>query len=247
MPQRNSYTPENVGAAIAASRTWADVIRHFQLSQSGASRAHLQRLAARWSIDTSHFVGQAWSRGTARRETLPAAAILVLGDRIRPVIQLRRALLEIGRQHICEECGVLPVWNDKPLVLQVDHCNGNRFDNRPENLRFLCPNCHSQTDTFGVANSLTLGRKARSCCDCGCRISRSALRCRSCSQKGLHLKIDWPSETVLVGMVNATSYSAVGRALGVSDSAVRHHILGGYSSTDRAPGRDPGGREFEPH
>jgi hypothetical protein len=52
----------------------------------------------------------------------------------------------------CSACGQQPFHNGKPLSLQVDHINGNGYDNRLENLRFLCPNCHSQTSTFGSKN-----------------------------------------------------------------------------------------------
>ncbi len=52
----------------------------------------------------------------------------------------------------CQDCGLEPYWNDKPLVLHVDHINGLHHDYRPENLRFLCPNCQSQTVNFAVRN-----------------------------------------------------------------------------------------------
>jgi 5-methylcytosine-specific restriction endonuclease McrA len=61
--------------------------------------------------------------------------------------KLRRWLLEIGRKEICAICNSLPFWLGKPLPMEVDHENGNRTDDRPENLRFLCPNCHSQQTT----------------------------------------------------------------------------------------------------
>ena len=52
----------------------------------------------------------------------------------------------------CAFCGNTGSWNDRELVLQVDHINGDHNDNRIENLRFLCPNCHSQTNTFAGKN-----------------------------------------------------------------------------------------------
>jgi len=48
----------------------------------------------------------------------------------------------------CALCGQGPLWNDLPLVLQLDHINGVSNDHRIENLRILCPNCHTQTETF---------------------------------------------------------------------------------------------------
>jgi HNH endonuclease len=69
-------------------------------------------------------------------------------SRIEPTGFLRRALLEIGRECKCEICGQGELWNNNTLVLQIDHINGERRDNTPENLRFLCPNCHLQTPAF---------------------------------------------------------------------------------------------------
>ena len=56
------------------------------------------------------------------------------------------------RDYQCSECGISE-WNHKPLTLQIDHIDGNHKNNVIENLRWLCPNCHTQTDTWGVKNA----------------------------------------------------------------------------------------------
>lgn len=60
---------------------------------------------------------------------------------------LKKYLIET-RGYKCELCPVGETWNDKPIILQVDHIDGNSDDCSPKNIRLLCPNCHSQTDTF---------------------------------------------------------------------------------------------------
>lgn len=55
--------------------------------------------------------------------------------------------------HKCAECGCGEVWNGKKITLPIDHIDGNWRNNSPNNLRPLCPNCHSQTDTFGSKNA----------------------------------------------------------------------------------------------
>jgi endogenous inhibitor of DNA gyrase (YacG/DUF329 family) len=61
---------------------------------------------------------------------------------------LKKYLFE-KRGDKCEDCGTGSIWNGKPLVLQLDHIDGDSDNNHPTNLRLLCPNCHTQTETFG--------------------------------------------------------------------------------------------------
>lgn len=63
-----------------------------------------------------------------------------------------RLIKENVLQNVCEECGVGPTWNGKEIQCQLDHKDGDRFNHRRNNLRMLCPNCHSQTETFSGKN-----------------------------------------------------------------------------------------------
>jgi len=75
---------------------------------------------------------------------------------------LKRRILEEGLiQYKCLYCGLGNEWNNKPIVLQLDHINGVNNDHRLENLRFLCPNCHSQQDTYAAKNRFNPERKPK--------------------------------------------------------------------------------------
>jgi len=63
-----------------------------------------------------------------------------------------RLIEELKWVYECSECG-LSEWRGKSLVLQLDHIDGNNSNHRLENLRLLCPNCHSQTETFAGRNN----------------------------------------------------------------------------------------------
>ncbi len=160
MPKRK-YTFEILSPIVAKSLSFAEILRHLGLKQTGGSQTNIKKLVVEYEIDFSHFLGRARNQGENHRggpEKTPADEILVIRDSLaRPVeaFKLRRALLEISIPYRCAWCGLEDIWNDKPLNLTIDHINGHRYDNRRENLRFLCPNCHSQTPTFGKSLGFT--------------------------------------------------------------------------------------------
>ncbi len=147
------WTKEILEEAVKASVSINGVLRYLGIDAVGGHHAHISRRIKHFGIETSHFAPQRRTKFMKdnRRRRAPHE-ILVMSDsphaRRTPRGRLKRCLLEIGIAERCALCGTPPMWRGRPLVLEVDHIDGNWRDNRPENLRFLCPNCHSTTDTY---------------------------------------------------------------------------------------------------
>lgn len=154
------YTADGLRPIVAASLSYAEVLRRLGLKQTGGSQSNIKRLVQKYGISTDHFLGRARNQGDEHRGPRKATAdeTLVLRDALaspEKAYKLRRAMIETEIPFRCALCGIDAVWNGRPLMLTVDHINGRRYDNRRENLRFLCPNCHSQTPTYGNSLGLT--------------------------------------------------------------------------------------------
>ncbi|MDQ4129575.1 MAG: HNH endonuclease [Actinomycetota bacterium] len=153
--RRRSWSDDDLRRAVAASPSYAQVLRRLELKPGGYTYVALKRRIAELGLDTGHMTGQGWAKG--RRNPTPGslrplAEILVADSDYTNTYHLKRRLLKEGlKESRCESCG-LTEWNGRPAPLQLDHVNGDRRDNRLENLRILCPNCHAQTDTWCSRN-----------------------------------------------------------------------------------------------
>lgn len=127
--------------------------------------------------------------------------------------------------HKCSICDMEPKWNDKYLTLQVDHINGNNTDHRIENLRFLCPNCHSQTPTYAGANAFNRKEaETFTCKECGkyrSRVSKSKLCVKCISTRD---RICWPDDNTLLKMIQESNLHQTAIKIGVSQPGLTKRL-----------------------
>jgi len=158
---KKKYTKEYLEPIVEASYSIAEVIRRVGMQpNNGGAYATINRYIRYYKLDTSHFTGRGWAKGknadtcpslmrSREFNKLPDSEVFCENSSYHNTVALRRRLIsDHNWDYSCSICG-LTMWNGKSLTLHMDHINGVSNDHRLENLRFLCPNCHQQTETWG--------------------------------------------------------------------------------------------------
>jgi len=164
---RTKYTKELLEPVVASAHSIMECLKQLGLQMTGGNHSSIKKYIRHYDLDTSHFRGQGWAKGQTQQDNpsvsagsraqklTHAAAFSSNGPGWLAGSKLYKRLVALGREERCTICKTKE-WMGKPLRLDVDHINGIPNDNREENLRFLCPNCHRQTPTWGNKKRIAL-------------------------------------------------------------------------------------------
>ncbi len=163
MLKRRSWTDEDLIAAVKIKYSYAAVIRLLNLVPAGGNYVQIQRRIKELDLDTTHFKGMGWSKGLSFQfhPPVPLDKLLVANGTSQSFVLKNRLYKEGFKSPKCEICSWSKRSPDGRIPVELDHINGDHNDNRLENLRILCPNCHSLQATHRGKNKKVTLRYAR--------------------------------------------------------------------------------------
>jgi len=213
-----SCTKEEFSELIKKSKTFTEALAFFGLGNKGNNYRTLRERMDYENVQYAHLYENIYRKKEFGKKT-PIQNILVEGSKYsRPDLK-RRLLEENLLENRCSVCGLMPEWEGMSLVMILDHINGISNDNRLSNLRFICPNCNSQTKTFSGRN-VKRPIDPNKICKCGNKKWVLAKLCKECS--GIELrKCEHPTKEQLAEDICTLSWVAIGKKYGVSDSACK--------------------------
>jgi hypothetical protein len=223
------FTDDEFIAAVKNSKSICNTLSLLGMCFTGGAYKTFHDRANKLNLDTSHFTGQSHHKGKFYGPKRPITDYFEGKSEITSHALRLRLIKEGIKQAKCEQC-LNTEWNGVPISLELDHINGIHADNRLDNLRILCPNCHAQTPTHRCRNwkkkpaikqpKIPLSKQPILCPSCSGTMSSKSSICKHCVVKPT--KITWPSNEELIKLVWEKPTSRLARELGVSDNAIKH-------------------------
>lgn len=149
-----SWTIEQIKEAVKTSTSYRQVLKKLHLREAGGNYEQLKKYVRELKLNISHFTGRGWNKGMRGigKVRIATKDILVRNSYFQSY-KLKKRLFKDGLKICrCELCDWAKKAIDGRIPLELDHINGDRHDNRLENLRILCPNCHSLQPTHRGRN-----------------------------------------------------------------------------------------------
>ena len=222
MSKLDNFTNEQFREIIASSCSMREIARKLGYKGGGYNGEAIKHKCYDLQISLEHITGL--SKGNIKR----TFENVFIKNSTASQSVLRR-WYEKGQysEYKCSICGQEPFWNGKDLSLTLDHINGNNTDHRLENLRWVCPNCDRQLDTFCSKNIKHKEILSNYCIDCGIEIFATSTRCNKCQglqrSSGKKPPLD---ELKKILYENKGNFTQVGKLFGLSDNAIRKWCQG---------------------
>ena len=230
------YTKEILQEAVKNSRSINGVLRYLGVTVNGGYNNYIKSRIKHYEIDISHF-NQKRTKPSKKKHY---SEILVNRDQDtrEDTKRLRKALLEYGREYKCYKCGIHE-WQGQLLVLQIHHKDEDFRNNTPENLEFVCPNCHIQMKgTYGrqtneitwdfLLNDKHLYRYDKNkvptsnCIECNGKCYRQAKLCRDCYKKQQRKQSSNITKTKLIeAFKKYKNFTQTAKHFHITDNAIR--------------------------
>lgn len=186
---KKTWTEEQLIAAVKYNSNISEVIRALGLKTLGNNYKTINNYIHKLNLNTSHFNYDRSSQLSQARKNIkqkPLEDVFIsngLYSNTKPI--KCRIIKEKLIDYKCKICNI-DSWNGQKLSLHLDHINGINTDNTLENLRFLCPNCHSLTSTYCGKNKKNKRQRLNFCLLCNNPIYKTSTHCRSCKSKLQH-------------------------------------------------------------
>jgi len=152
--KKRSWSEKQLKEAVKSSLSFRQVLKKLNLRTAGGNYEQVKKYIRELNLSTKHFKGKAWNKGLKGigKPLIPLEKILTKNSYFQS-FKLKKRLFAAGlKEQRCKNCGWAKKTPDGYLPLELDHINGDRHDNRLENLRILCPNCHSLQPTHRGRN-----------------------------------------------------------------------------------------------
>lgn len=152
--RKRSWTEEQLRSAVKNSPSIRQVLQKLKLREAGGNYVQINNAIKDYGLNIKHFTGMGWNKGMKGigKPLIPLNRILIKNSRFQSYKLKRRLFKDNLKSPRCEECGWAKSSDDGRIPVEIDHVNGDRMDNRIENLRILCPNCHSLKSTHRGLN-----------------------------------------------------------------------------------------------